>query len=82
MAELRTPAGYWAGDVREPATRALDRALVLSRGTSRGSASGIDTGESRSEAASVFHIQDGGVTRLVTHWESRNRALADLGVQR
>jgi hypothetical protein len=39
------------------------------------------TGEMRSEAASLFHIRDGKATRLVTHWESRDRALADLGVK-
>ena len=56
------------------------RVLVLARGISRGTASGIDTGQIRSEAAVLFDIRDGTVTRLVISWD-RDRALADLGLE-
>jgi SnoaL-like domain len=55
------------------------RVLVLSRGIARGSASGLDTDQMRSDAAAVFHIRDRTVTRLIITWD-RERALADLGL--
>ena len=62
--------------------RTLDdeRVLVLSRQTGHGKASGFDLGQMQTENASLFHLTDGKVTRLVVYWDS-NHALADLGLE-
>jgi ketosteroid isomerase-like protein len=62
--------------------RELDdkRVFVLMRYGGRGKLSGFELGEVRSQAASVWHIRDGKVTKLVTYWD-RDRALADLGLE-
>jgi ketosteroid isomerase-like protein len=58
--------------------RALDdeRVLVLARVSGRGKSSGVEVAQRR---ASLFHVQEGKVTRLVTYWDI-DRALADLGL--
>ena len=56
-----------------------ERVLVLARGIARGSSSGLDTDQMRSEAAAVFHIRDGTVIKLIITWD-RDRVLADLGL--
>jgi ketosteroid isomerase-like protein len=53
------------------------RVLVLSRFHARGKKSGL---ELQTKGASLFHIQDGKVTRVVRYWD-RERALADLGLK-
>jgi ketosteroid isomerase-like protein len=53
--------------------------LVLGRFTGQGEANEPTLGEMRSEAARLFHIRDGKVTRLVIYLEGE-RALADLGL--
>jgi ketosteroid isomerase-like protein len=72
-------------DLRIEAERYVElddgRVLVLARGIGRGSASGLDTGEMRSEGTSLFYIRDGTVTRLIHSWD-RDRTLADLGLER
>ena len=71
-------------DVRAEATefRELDdeRVLALSRVSARGKTSGLEFEQVATNAASVFHIRDGKVTRLVQYWDS-DRALADLGLE-
>ena len=59
--------------------RTLDdeRVLVLVDASARGKTSGLVT---RAEAANVFHVRDGKVTKLVLYWD-RERALADLGLE-
>jgi ketosteroid isomerase-like protein len=61
--------------------RVLDneRILVPLRNIGRGKASGLELGQMRTDAANLFHIRDGKVTRLVTYFD-RERALADLGL--
>jgi ketosteroid isomerase-like protein len=70
-------------DVRAEAEeyRELDdeRVLVLVQASARGKASGLEVGQTRASHAILFHIGDGGVTRLVLYWD-RDRALADLGL--
>ena len=62
-------------------TRELDsnRVLVLFDRKGRGKTSGIDFEEMRSRGATVFHLREGKVTRLVVYLE-HERALRDLGL--
>lgn len=73
----------WA-DLRPEATefREIDgeRVLVLIQFRGRARASGLQLGEMDSRNASVHHLRDGKVTRLVLYWD-RDSALADLGVK-
>jgi ketosteroid isomerase-like protein len=55
-----------------------ERVLVLARNSGRGKRRGLDFGQ-WSKNASVFHIHDGKVTRLINYWD-RDRAFADLGL--
>jgi ketosteroid isomerase-like protein len=57
-----------------------ERVLVLSRYSGRGKTSGLELGQMGAKAATLFHIRDGKVTRLVGYWD-RERALADLGLK-
>jgi ketosteroid isomerase-like protein len=61
--------------------RELDggRVLVLVRLSGRGKASGLELQQLRANAAAVYHIEAGKVTKLVHYWD-RERALADLGL--
>lgn len=54
-----------------------ERVLVLHRFTGRGKTSGLEVEQTQSTGASLFHIRDGQVTRLVAY-SPRERALADL----
>lgn len=56
-----------------------ERVLVLYQWTGRGKASGVDLGDVQAKGATLLHIRDGKVTRLVGYFE-RDRALADLGL--
>ncbi len=57
-----------------------ERILVLVRRSGRGRASGLELGEMRTSGASLYHIRDGMVTRLVNYLDRRH-ALADLGLE-
>jgi ketosteroid isomerase-like protein len=56
-----------------------ERVLVLNRFGGSGKASGVEVREISTKAASLFHVRDGKVTRLVQYWDHQ-RALADLGL--
>jgi ketosteroid isomerase-like protein len=79
----RDVLGAWEdlGGVAEE-YRELDgeRVLVLYHLTGRGKTSGLELGQLRSRGASVFHVRDGKVSRLVQYL-NRDRALADLGLK-
>jgi ketosteroid isomerase-like protein len=53
-----------------------ERVLVLDHPRARGKLSGIEVDQA---GATVFHIRDGKVARLVNYWD-RNLAFADLGL--
>lgn len=58
-----------------------ERLLVLARWSGRGKTSGMELGRIWTEAASLFHIHEGKVTRLALYFDAE-RALADLGLAR
>jgi hypothetical protein len=63
--------------------RALDeqRVLVLNRYGGRGKTSGLEIGDAGgTTAATLFHVRDRKVTRLVGY-NNRENALADLGLK-
>src|ERR1700738_3274860 len=62
-------------------SRELDgeRVLVLAHFSGRGKTSGLELGRMPSNEASLFHVRDGKVTRLVLY-ANREHALADLGL--
>jgi ketosteroid isomerase-like protein len=53
-----------------------ERVLVLGRVSGRGKSSGVEVAQRR---ASLFHVRDGKVTKLVTYWDP-SVALAELGL--
>ncbi len=57
-----------------------DRVSVLAHRSGHGEASGLDSTDLRSEAAVLFEMRDGKVTRLVSYWD-RDHAFADLGLE-
>jgi ketosteroid isomerase-like protein len=56
-----------------------ERVLVLIQISARGRASGLELAQVRSQGATVLHVRDGKVIRLVLYWDSQC-ALADLGL--
>jgi ketosteroid isomerase-like protein len=54
-----------------------ERVLALNSFGGRGKTSGVGVGPLMTKGASVFHIRNGKVTKLVLYWD-RARALADL----
>jgi ketosteroid isomerase-like protein len=63
------------------AYRELDgeRVLVFVHLNARGKTSGLELGRIQTNAANLFHLHDGKVTRLALYFD-RERALADLGL--
>ena len=61
--------------------RELDGERVLVRGqlSGRGKTSGLELGQLRAKGASLFHLRDGKVTRLVLYLDG-DGALTDLGL--
>jgi ketosteroid isomerase-like protein len=56
-----------------------ERVVVLTSFSGRGKTSGLELGQVHAQAAWLFHVGDGRVTRIVRYID-RERALADLGL--
>jgi ketosteroid isomerase-like protein len=56
-----------------------ERVLVLTRYSGRAKTSGLELGRISAAGASLFHLRDGKVTRIVQYFD-RTRALADFGL--
>jgi hypothetical protein len=56
-----------------------ERVLALTSYSARGKKSGLDLGQMQKNAALLFQIRAGKVTRIVSYWD-REDALADLGL--
>ena len=54
-----------------------DRVLMLHSWSGRGKTSGLELGQMRAKAASLFHVRSAKVSRLVIYFD-RERAIADL----
>lgn len=52
---------------------------IFAHRTGRGKTSGLELEQMRSETASLVHVRDGKVTRLVFHADE-DQALADVGL--
>ena len=57
-----------------------ERVLVLNDFRGRGKRSGVEAGQVRAEAATLLHVRDGKVTRIVIYFE-REHALEALGLR-
>ena len=56
-----------------------ERVLALLRFSGRGKTSRIEAGQMHGKGATLLHVRERKVTRMVHYWE-RDRALADLGL--
>jgi ketosteroid isomerase-like protein len=86
LAGLAEGARSWIGawdhyKVEPDEFRELDdeRVLVLTHGSGRGRTSGFDVGQVAAQAADVFHIRQGKVTKFVVYFDLEH-ASADLGL--
>ena len=78
--------GRWLNEFEDFRTSAeefreldAERVLVLTNNSGRGRRSGVQLGGSSTPGATLFHIQDGKVTKLLAYAD-RDKALADLGL--
>ncbi len=68
-----------ATEVQEYRELDSERVLVLHRFSARGKTSGPGLGQVRSNAAGLFHVRRGKVTRVVLYWD-REHAFAELSL--
>jgi len=71
--------GFRGGGPREYRELDAGRLLYLHSFEGRGKSSRLDVGQIPIRAATVFHVRDGKVVKLVIYFD-RERALTDLGL--
>jgi ketosteroid isomerase-like protein len=76
---LRAWEDFRIAEVEEYRELDDERVLVLHRFTGRGKTSGLEIEQTQPKGASLFHIQNGRVTRLVAY--APREAFADLGIE-
>jgi ketosteroid isomerase-like protein len=69
--------GFRGNEVAEFRELDDERILMLHSWSGRGKSSALDLEQMRAKGATVFHVRDGKVTRLVIYFD-RDRAFADL----
>jgi ketosteroid isomerase-like protein len=66
----------WSVEVEEYRDLDSERVLALTRHGGRGKTSGLDLGHMRSQGASLFHVRDGMVTKLVIYLDRDHASIA------
>src|SRR5271157_5174393 len=71
----------WRSEAEEYRELDEERLLVLERYAARGRTSGLELGQMRTNAAVLFHVNEGGKVRKLVVYMDREHAFGDLGLE-